>query len=95
MKRAQDLLEGLVRQVRPPRGCAIALTERKPKNDSDPNWLAGAGIMPEDATNRYSQAVFELGKLHPRIEWAGVTEFDGEYRRIARWHSEVEQPTSR
>jgi len=94
MKRAQDLLERLIREVRPPRGCAIALTERKPKSDTDPNWRAGAGIMPEDATNRYSHAVSELQKLHPRIEWAGITEFDGEHRRIARWLSEIEQQTS-
>ncbi|WP_454648112.1 hypothetical protein [Bradyrhizobium liaoningense] len=91
MERAQDLLEELIRKVRPPRGCAIALTERRPKSDGDTNWIAGAGIMPPDATSRYDNAIYGLRKLHPHIEWAGITEFDGEHRRIARWLSEVEQ----
>jgi hypothetical protein len=67
------------------------LTERAPKSVDDTNWMTGAGIMPQDALTRYDSAVAELRRQHPRIEWAGITEFDGERRRIARWLSEVEK----
>ncbi len=90
MKGALEFVEELVRHVRPPRGCAIALTERTPKDADGTNWMAGAGVMPYDALSRYDSAVAELRRQHPRIEWAGITEFDGERRRIARWLSEVE-----
>jgi hypothetical protein len=46
--------------------------------------------MPMDAVQRYSDAVAELRKQHPRIDWTGITGLDGERRRIARWLSEVE-----
>ncbi len=49
MKGAQEFVEELVRHVRPPRGCAIALTERTPKDADDTNWMAGAGNMPYNA----------------------------------------------
>jgi hypothetical protein len=90
MKSAQEFIEELVRQVRPPKGCAIALTERTPKDADDTNWMTGAGVMPHDALTRFDSAIAELRRQHPRIEWAGITEFDGERRRIARWLSEVE-----
>lgn len=85
MKGAQEFIEDLVRAVRPPRGCAIALTERTPKDSDDTNWMTGAGVMA-----RYDSAVAELQRQHPRVDWTGITEFDGERRRIARWLSEVE-----
>jgi hypothetical protein len=88
-KGAQEFIEELVRHVRPPRGVAIALTERPPKSAEDTNWVTGAGVMPMDALARYDSAVIELRRQHPRIDWTGITEFDGEHRRIARWLSEV------
>ena len=76
--------------TRPPRGSAIALTERTPKEADDTNWVSGAGVMPLDAVTRYSSAVAELSRQHSRIDWTGIKEFHGDRRRIARWLSEVE-----
>lgn len=90
-KGAQEFIEELVHYVRPPRGCAIALTERTPRDVDDPNWVSGAGVMPPDALTRYDSAVAELRRQHPRIDWTGITEVDGDRRRIARWLSEVEK----
>jgi hypothetical protein len=90
MKAAQEFIEDLVRHVRPPRGCAITLTERRPKDANDTNWMTGAGVMPHDALTRYDSAIAELRRQHPRIQWDGITELDSERRRIARWLSEVE-----
>lgn len=91
MKCAQEFIEELVRHVRAPRGCAITLTERTAKSADDTNWTTAAGVMPRDALTRYDSAVAELRRQHPRIEWAGITEVDGERRRIARWLSEVDR----
>ena len=88
LKGAQEFLEELVHYVQPPRGTAIALTEREPKSADDTNWVTGAGVMPIDAVARYDRAVAELRRQHPRIDWTGITEVDGERRRIARWLSE-------
>jgi hypothetical protein len=45
MKSASELLTELVRHAQPPSGCAITLTESKPKIIGDVNWIAGAGVM--------------------------------------------------
>jgi hypothetical protein len=42
MKSANELLTELVRHAQPPSGCAITLTESKPKISGDVNWIAGA-----------------------------------------------------
>jgi hypothetical protein len=89
LKGAQEFIEELVRDVRPPRGTAISPTERVPKSADDINWITGTGVMPRDATTRYESAIAELRRQYPRIDWSGITEFDGERRRIARWFSEV------
>jgi|GEM_PF-3043379 len=89
LKTAQEFIEELVLAVRAPRGCAIALTERQPKDQNDTNWVTGAGVMPYDALSRYDSAVAEMRRQYPRIDWEGNTEKDGDRRRIARWYSEV------
>lgn len=91
LKGAQEFIEDLVRAVRPPKGAAISVTETTPKSAADTNWITGAGVVPMDALSRYTSALAELRKLHPRIDWNGITERDGERRRIARWLSEVEK----
>ena len=45
MKRAEAMLEELVRHVRPPRGCAIVLAECKSTGPTDANWVAASGNM--------------------------------------------------
>ena len=90
LKSAQEFIEELVRAVRPLKGQAISLRETKPKAETDTNWITGAGVMPMDALTRYDSAVVELRRQHPRIDWDGVTEREGEWRRIARYASEVQ-----
>jgi hypothetical protein len=89
LKKAEEFIEELVRHVQPPVGSSIALTERAPLDDDDTNWVTGAGVMPPAALSRYSKAVVDLRRQHPRIDWDGVTELDGNRRRITRWLSEV------
>jgi len=89
VKGAKEFIEDLVREVRPPKGTAISLTEREPKSADDVNWMTGVGVLPMDAIRRYEIALAELRKQHPRIDWSGIVELDGERRRIARWLSEV------
>lgn len=90
LKGAQEFLEELVRAVQPPRGNAISLREAEPRTDDDINWIAGAGVMPMDALTRYESAVAELRRQHPRLDWEGITEREGRWRRIARYGSEVD-----
>lgn len=91
VKGAEEFLEELLQAVRPPKGVAIVLRERKPKDQSDVNWVAITGNLPPAAMSKYSSAVVEMRRQHPRIEWDGITEREGEWRRIARWLSEVEE----
>lgn len=88
-KTAQEFIEELVRDVQPPKGVAIVLRERKPSDALDTNWLTGAGVMPMDAIVRYDSAVAELRRQYPRVDWDGIIEKEGEWRRIARYLSEV------
>jgi hypothetical protein len=53
----------IILAVQPPRGVAIALTERS----ASPNWIAGAGIMDAERTAK-------LRKSDPAIDWSDVTE---------------------
>jgi hypothetical protein len=90
LKRAQEFIEYLVREVRVPRGTAISLTEATPKSTEDTNWTTGIDEpLTREVMARYVRALARLRGQHPRIDWSGVTEFDGERRRIARWLSEV------
>ena len=45
--------------------------------------------MPMDAIVRYDSAVAELRRQYPRVDWDGIIEKEGEWRRIARYLSEV------
>jgi len=65
------------------------VTERIPPADDEPNWIVGAGVMGLPALGRYNRKVAELRKTELRIDWAGVTEHDGDHRRIAKWISEL------
>lgn len=91
LKSAEELLEDLLQAVRPPKGVAIVLRERKPTDQLDANWVVATGNLPPDAMTKYSSAVIEMRRQNPRIDWDDVTEREGEWRRIARWLSEVEK----
>jgi DNA invertase Pin-like site-specific DNA recombinase len=36
-------------------------------------------------------AIPELRRQHPRLDWEGITEREGQWRRIARYWSEVKK----
>jgi hypothetical protein len=91
LKGAQEFLEDLVRDVSPPRGIAIVLREDKPQSLGGANWIAATGILPLQALSRYDSAIAELRRQYPVLDWEGITERDGEWRRIARYLSEVEK----
>ncbi len=82
------MLEDLVLQVQPPKGCAIVLTERPISKPSDPNWVATVGPMDSEYTRRYTAKVAELRKTSLRIDWSEVSSSDGP-RRLALRHSEL------
>jgi hypothetical protein len=89
MKTASELLDDLLGAVRPPDGNAIALRERTPKTDTDTNWMASFGVAPLDVIARYdSAATAELRRQHPRVDWTGISQRDGEWRHIAKYYSE-------
>jgi hypothetical protein len=67
---------------------AIVLRETKPLTNDDTNWLTGAGVMPMHSLARYDSAIAELRRQHPRLDWEGITEREGQWRRIARYWSE-------
>ncbi len=92
MKAAEAILTELVQHVRPPRGCAIVLSEWKstgPSGSADPNWVAATGNMGPQKLIRYSKKIVELRKSDPKIDWSGVKILAGS-RRVALWLSEVE-----
>ena len=86
------MLEDLVLNVQPPKGCAIVLTERPFSRASDPNWIATVGLMVSGCARRYTAKVAELRKTDLRIDWSEVMGVDGP-RRIALRHTEsIDRP---
>jgi hypothetical protein len=88
MRHARTVLQELVLHVRPPKGCAIILTERPSKTPSDPNWVATVGPLAAEYSRRYTAKVAELRQTDFRIDWSEVASPDGP-RRVALRHSEL------
>ena len=82
MRNARAVLEELVLHVKPPKGCAIVLTERPFNKPSDPNWIATVGPMVSEYARRYTAKVTELRNTDPRIDWSEIVGVNGP-RRIA------------
>jgi hypothetical protein len=55
--------------VGPPEGVTITMTKNAPKCEGDTNWVAGAGVMDQDAPERYSEKVAALRKSDPIVDW--------------------------
>jgi hypothetical protein len=89
MRAAEAILKELVLHVRPPRGCAIVLTEWKSSGPTDPNWVAASGTMETQNLVRYSEKIAELRKTDPKIDWSDVKIITGA-RRVALWLSEID-----
>src|SRR5262245_37867479 len=88
MKSAEAMLEELVSHVRPPRGCAIVLTEWKSGGPTEPNWVAATGNMEAQKLARYNEKIAELRKTDPQIDWSDVKILRGPHR-VVLWLSEV------
>jgi hypothetical protein len=88
-KDAEAFLDDLLTEVRPPKGVAIVVLEREPANDDDPNWVTSMKAVTADCMERYIAAIARLRREHPRIDWNGITEHAGKWRRVAKWLSEV------
>jgi hypothetical protein len=89
MKRAEAMLEELVRHVRPPGGCAIVLVECKLSQPMDLNWVAASGNMELQKLIRYSEKIAQWRRTDPQIDRSGVKTLDGQ-RRVALWLSEAD-----
>jgi hypothetical protein len=89
MKSARELLREIALHVKPPRGCAIVLTEWKSDVPPEPNWRAAAGIMHAQMLIRYTEKIAELRKSDPKIDWSSEKIINGQ-RRIALWLSELD-----
>ena len=87
MKRAEAMLEELVRHVRPPRGCAIVLMECKSTGPTHSNWVAASGNMELQELIRYSEKIAGWRWTDPQIDWSGVKVLAGQ-RRVVLWLSE-------
>jgi hypothetical protein len=87
MKTASELLDEILRHVKPPRGCAVVLAE---ETNGEPNWIASTGVMHDEALGRFNTKTVDLRKAHPCIDWSGVTAPEGGRRRIAKYFSELE-----
>jgi hypothetical protein len=88
-KDAEAFLDDLLTEVRPPKGVAIVVLERAQANNEDPNWIASMKAVPADCMERYIAAIARLRLDHPRVDWDGITERAGNWRRVAKWLSEV------
>jgi hypothetical protein len=94
MKTAEAMVQELLRYVRPPKGCAIVLTERPSSGPTDPNWVAAAGDMEIQKNSRFMEKVAELRKTDLEIDWSDAEGPAGK-RRVARWLSEIEGDNGR
>jgi hypothetical protein len=91
-RRAEAILDELLRQVEPPRGVVISITECPPAHSQEPNWI-GEMSSPADLAclARFDNALSELRKTDAMVDWSGVEERDSRnWRRLARWFSELE-----
>ncbi len=79
MKTAQDFLVDFTHKVGLPKGGTIVLRECEPGNSNDPNWVVAAG---EVSDHEHAKAVADMRKQHPKIDWSGVEEREGQWRLI-------------
>ncbi len=91
MNSAEEVLAAIVANVRPPKGCAIVLTEAQSNGPNDPNWVTATGTMSADCIQRYVATVSELRRTHRIVDWSGVKVRVGDNRRVALYLSEIEE----
>jgi hypothetical protein len=77
MKTAQELLVDFSDKVGLPVSGTMILLEREPENSDDPNWVVTGGGR-SDSKN--AEAVADMRKRYPKIDWSDVKEYDGKWR---------------
>ncbi|HZR03539.1 MAG TPA: hypothetical protein VFA81_10245 [Burkholderiales bacterium] len=82
MKTADQLFEDIIQAIGLPVGNAVVLRETTPTANDEPNWVVAAGDLPDDAKERYENAVIEMRKRHPRVDWDLIKDRDGQWRTI-------------
>ena len=82
---AEEAIDQLIREIRPPEGNIVTLRERKPQFETDTNWIPGTSLMPDEVLDRYVKAVIKLRDQQPRLDWVGVKTFDGEEKHLSRY----------
>jgi hypothetical protein len=90
VRTAETILDEILDHVRPNKGCAVVILERASKSANNPNWVASSGVMTSDQNTRFSTRVAALRRSDTLVDWENIVERDGEWRRVAKWFSEVE-----
>jgi hypothetical protein len=88
LKGAQEFVEDLVRAVRPLKTTAIVLREDEARPGYDFNWIVSTGPLPPDAKTRFEQAIIDMRRQYPRVDWEGITEHESDWRVVQRWVSD-------
>jgi hypothetical protein len=89
VKTATELLDEFLNAVEPPLGTAIVLRERKPADKDDRNWDANLDtVVSLPVLSRFESASAELKRQNLHIDWTGITQRNGSWRRIAKFYSE-------
>ena len=88
MKTATDLLNEFLVAVQPPRGVAISIREREPDDADDVNWDANIDVVPLSVLSLFESASAELKRQNKHIDWSGIAQNDGKWRRIAKFYAE-------
>ncbi|HVR58361.1 MAG TPA: hypothetical protein VMT72_16225 [Pseudolabrys sp.] len=83
LKEAAAFLDELILEINPPPQTAFALVERKPAPGFDFNWILSRGPLSDEAERK----IAAKSKLHPRLSFEGVHEYEGDYRAVTRWIS--------
>jgi hypothetical protein len=86
LKSANELLDEILRCVRPQRGSTVVLTQV----NGEPNWVVSTGMLDEGALGRFNTKIVDLRKSDPCVDWSAVPERKGGRRQIVKWLSALE-----
>jgi hypothetical protein len=85
LKGAQEFVDDLIREVKPSERTAFALREYEPGPEHDFNWVLSMGPLSGDAKKRYESEIIKMRGKYSRLDWNGVTGYEGEWRVVQRW----------
>jgi hypothetical protein len=85
LRTAHAILVQVLHYVKPPRGVAMAVTEKVPAQATDTNWFVTTGPLDLEHKAKLTQKLADLQQTDPIVDWCGVSERDRQNRRVARW----------